>query len=221
MRAQCRRGFTLLEVMIAVAIVALSMGVMVEIEVHAIEKTNDAKMYTVATLLARGKMLDVQQTLKEEGFGDFMKLLDGDFEEEGFDDFRWAARVRKVEVPTPSGAGSSADNPPEGSGGMSLATLAPMIQNLGSVLENAVREIELRVTWKDGKYDRHIAIVTHVVSREGLAAGLQSSGMPGAAGGLPGGMPMPGAATRQPTSKLPGLRPGASPVSGARPAVTK
>ena len=178
-----QRGFTLLEVMIAVAIVALSMGIIIEIESKAITKTNDAKMYTIATLLARGKILDVQQTLKEEGFGDFMKILDGDFEEEGFPDFTWVARVRKVEVPTPPTTGGDTQGV-EGGGGMSMAALAPMVQNLGSVLENAVREIELRVLWKDGAYDRDITIVTHVVSRDSLAAGLMNSGMGG--GGIPG-----------------------------------
>lgn len=178
-----RKGFTLLEVMVAVAIVAVSMGVIVEIESHAIEKTNDAKAFTVATLLARGKILDVQQKLQEDGFGDFMKILDGDFEEEGFPDFRWVARVRKVEVPTPP-TGSGVEGAATGATGnaapgMSLAMLGPMFQNVGQVLENAVREIDLRVMWKDGVYDRDIRIVTHVIDKQGLASGLQNSGLSG------------------------------------------
>ncbi|MBN2359586.1 MAG: prepilin-type N-terminal cleavage/methylation domain-containing protein [Deltaproteobacteria bacterium] len=172
------RGFTLLEVMVAVAIMALAVGVIAEIEGHAIEKTNDTKCYTVATLLLRGKILDVQQTLAEEGFGDFVKLLEGDFSEEGFPDFRWAARVRKLEVPIPTSAGGEqANQAVEGSGGLSLATLAPMLQNVGSVLENAVRELEVRVLWMDGKYERHVSVVTHVVSREALAAGMLNAGL--------------------------------------------
>ncbi|MFH1810866.1 MAG: type II secretion system protein [Pseudomonadota bacterium] len=188
-----RQGFTLLEVMIAVAIVALAMGVVIEIETNAIDKTVDTRNYTVATLLARGKILDVQQTLREEGFGDFMKILDGKFEEEGFPEFTWIARVRKVEVPTPTSLGAGGNEPVEGSGGMSMAALAPMVQNLGSVLENAVREIEVRVLWKDGEYDRHISVVTHIVSRESLATGLMNSGMSGLGGGtgLPPGMNLP------------------------------
>jgi len=181
-----RRGFTLLEVMVAVAVMALAMGVMVEVEGHAIEKTNDAKYYTVATLLLRGKILDVQQTLREEGYGDFVNVLEGDFSEEGYPEFRWAARVRKLEVPIPSSAGGEkANQATEGSGGLSLATLAPMLQNVGSVLENSVRELEVRVLWMDGKYQRHVAVVTHVVSREALAAGMLNAGLPaGSASGL-------------------------------------
>jgi len=183
---QTGRGFTLLEVMVAVAIMALAMGVITEIESHAIEKTNDAKAYIVATLLLRGKILDVQQKLAEEGFGDFSKVLEGDCSEEGFPDFRWAARVRKLEVPIPTDVGGdSANRPTEGSGGMSLTTLAPMLQNVGSVLENSVRELEVRVLWMDGKYQRHVALVTHVISREALAAGMLSAGL--STGSLPGG----------------------------------
>jgi prepilin-type N-terminal cleavage/methylation domain-containing protein len=200
-----RRGFTLLEVMIAVAIVALAMGVVIEIETHAIDKTMDTRSYTIATLLARGKILDVQQTLAEEGFGDFAKVFDGTFEEEGFPEFTWIARARKVEVPTPASLGSGGGEAVEGSGGLSLATLAPLVQNLGSVLENAVREIEVRVLWKDGEYDRHVSVVTHVVSKDMLAAGLLNSGLPGAGGGgLPAGLVPPGSGASPGGGMLPG-----------------
>ena len=231
-----RSGFTLLEVMVAVAIVALSMGVIIEIESQAIAKTSDAKAFTIATLLARGKMLDVQQTLSEEGYGDFMKVLDGDFSEEGFADFRWIARVRKVEVPTPpigsgmntSGAAAGATSTGGAGPSMGLGMLAPMMQNVGKILENSVREIELRVLWKDGKYDRNIRIVTHVIDKQGLANGMQNSGIPGmsgmpgmSGGGLPGlqGASRPGGSMRRPQgamsrpSRLNNMRPGA----GMRP----
>lgn len=184
-RRQTSGGFTLLEVMVAIAIMALAMGVITEIEGHAIEKTNDAKAYVVSTLLLRGKILDVQQQLAEEGFGDFAKVLEGDFSEEGFPDFRWAARVRKLEVPIPTDVGGAkANQATDGSGGMSLATLAPMLQNVGSVLENSVRELEVRVLWMDGKYQRHVALVTHVISREALAAGMLNAGL--STGSIPG-----------------------------------
>jgi general secretion pathway protein I len=185
MRRQTGSGFTLLEVMVAIAIMALAMGVITEIEGHAIEKTNDAKAYIVGTLLLRGKILDVQQKLSEEGFGDFSKVLEGDFSEEGYPGFRWAARVRKLEVPIPTDVGGAGGNQAkEGSGGLSLATLAPMLQNVGSVLENSVRELEVRVLWMDGTYQRHIAVVTHVISREALAAGMMNAGL--SAGTIPG-----------------------------------
>lgn len=193
-RRQTGSGFTLLEVMVAIAIMALAMGVITEIEAHAIEKTNDAKAYVVSTLLLRGKILDVQQKLAEDGFGDFAKVLEGDFSEEGYPGFRWAARVRKLEVPIPTDVGGAgANQAKEGSGGLSLATLAPMLQNVGSVLENSVRELEVRVLWMDGTYQRHVAVVTHVISREALAAGMLNAGLsmgsiPGAATGGAAGL---------------------------------
>ena len=184
-------GFSLLEVMVAIAILALSMGVIMEIEGHAIVKTNDAKAYTVATLLARGKILDVQQELEEDGYGDFMKVLDGDFEEEGFPDFRWAARVRKVEIPIPgSMPGEAGGRTAEGSGGMALGSLTPMLQSFSKVFEDAVREIEVQVLWSEGPYEQHVSVVTHIVSRELLRGGLSGAGLPA---GMPGGVGMPGA----------------------------
>jgi general secretion pathway protein I len=198
MKPNSRPGFTLLEVMISLAIVAVALSVTLEMQGMAALKTETARHITVATLLARGKILDVQQQLKEDGFGDFMKILDGDFEEEGFKEYRWIARVRKVEVPMPSAGNDVGSNPAEGSGGMSLGMLAPMLQSFGTVLEGAVREIEVRVLWQQGKSEDWVTVVTHVVNRDLLNSGLMGSGIPdlsslqsgsGSSGQVQGGMP--------------------------------
>jgi prepilin-type N-terminal cleavage/methylation domain-containing protein len=93
-----RRGFTLLEVMVSLSILALAMVTIAGVNATAFESSNYAKYITVATLLGRGKMLDVEEQLRKDGFGDLDKEYDGDFSAEGHPNITWRAACREVEV---------------------------------------------------------------------------------------------------------------------------
>lgn len=93
-----RRGFTLLEVMVAVAMLALAITAMAAINANSFEASNYARGITVATLLARSKMLDLEQEIQKDGFGSNEKTFDGDFSEEGFPGVTWRAVARPVDI---------------------------------------------------------------------------------------------------------------------------
>lgn len=93
-----RRGFSLLEVMVALSILALALVAISGVNANAFESSNYARYVTVATLLARGKMLDVEEKLRKDGFGDTDKEYDGDFDAEGYPGVKWNAVCRPVEV---------------------------------------------------------------------------------------------------------------------------
>ena len=94
-----RRGFTLLEVMVAMAIMAMGFSVLSEAHGRAALATIDARNVTMGTILARGKMLDVEFELKKDGFGDYDKVIEGDFSKEGQPEYKWIATARKIEIP--------------------------------------------------------------------------------------------------------------------------
>lgn len=96
--AAAARGFSLLEVMVAIAVLALSITAMAAINANSFEASNYARGVTVATLLARSKMLDIEQELQKDGFGSDEKTFDGDFSEEGFPGVTWRAVARPVEI---------------------------------------------------------------------------------------------------------------------------
>lgn len=93
-----RRGFTLLEVMVSLAILALALTAAAGVSANAFEASNYARGITVATLLARSKMVDIEQKLEKDGFSENDQEEDGDFAEEGFEKVKWTATVRKVEM---------------------------------------------------------------------------------------------------------------------------
>ena len=86
-------GFTLLEVMIALAILSVSLVALAGINSGAMNMHAYAKRLTVATMLARGKMADLEQKLQSEGLPTDDDVEQGTFEEEGYKEFRWEAQI--------------------------------------------------------------------------------------------------------------------------------
>jgi general secretion pathway protein I len=91
-------GFTLLEVTVAMAVLALGLVAVVDINAGAARLHEASQQLTVGTLLARSKMIDLEQKLNEEGFSDFDTQLDGVFDTEGHSDFRWHAEILKPDL---------------------------------------------------------------------------------------------------------------------------
>jgi general secretion pathway protein I len=144
-RGARQRGFTLLEVMIALAILAGALTVLVNSVASNVKNTQDAESTTIATSLARAKMYDIEETLIQDGFLETDQSTEGDFGDEGFSEITWAAKVEKVEIPSfdklqemqnvtaagsamGSGAGSGSDME---EGGFGNSALGGMLSLLG------------------------------------------------------------------------------------------
>jgi len=87
------RGFTLLEVVVAMAILALALMAIFDLNSGALSTHAYTKRLTVASMLARGKMVDLEQKLLDEGFPTQDDEESGDFDDEGWPSFKWRARI--------------------------------------------------------------------------------------------------------------------------------
>lgn len=184
-------GFTLLEVMVALAILALALTAIVGINGNAIRSHGYAKRVTVATMLARSKMADIESKYIEEGFtSEFDQVMEGTFEEEGWSDYRWKAEIIKPDIDAANATalvetmvnklmgdvsslgaraeGNSTAAPvptPDMSGVASM--IKPMIEGqvttLVETMKKAVREVRLTVSWKEGAQTDSFDVVTHLV----------------------------------------------------------
>ena len=111
------RGFTLLEVVIALAILAVGMTVLLQTQATAVVMTTEADKVRIGTLLAQEKMAECQLYVEKNGFSSDDIDEDGDFSEYGAEDFRadvgdvdiaatlgdyrWAYTVRQIELTMP------------------------------------------------------------------------------------------------------------------------
>jgi general secretion pathway protein I len=94
-RARRLRAFTLLEVMVSLGILAVALVAIGDLNGGAVRMHAYATRLTVAVQLSRGKMLDVEQQLHKDGLSDYSKEYHGDFEEEGWPNYKWRAKVIK------------------------------------------------------------------------------------------------------------------------------
>src|SRR2546430_15241211 len=91
-------GFTLLEVMISLAILAVALVAISDLNGGAVAMHAYSRRATEATLLLRSKMLDVEDELQKHGPSDFDDEKHGDFSEEGPADYAWSAEILKPDV---------------------------------------------------------------------------------------------------------------------------
>lgn len=90
-----RRGFTLLEVMVAMAILAMSLVAAFDVVGGALRNHERTRHLELATMLARGKLAEVEARFEEDGFRDFDEEDDGTFEAEGHPEVTWAVKTVK------------------------------------------------------------------------------------------------------------------------------
>jgi general secretion pathway protein I len=88
-------GFTLLEVMVALAVLAGSLMAVAELSGNALRNYGYARELSVATLLARGKMAELEEKYDDSGFTDFDQKEDGNFSDQGHPNIRWALDLRR------------------------------------------------------------------------------------------------------------------------------
>jgi len=93
-----KRGFTLLEVMISLAILAIALVAISGLNGGAVAMHAYGRRATEATLLLRGKMLDVEDDLQKSGFSDFDDEKHGDFSDQGAGGYAWSAEILRPDV---------------------------------------------------------------------------------------------------------------------------
>ncbi len=90
-----RRGFTLLEVMVALVVLAGSLMAVADLSGNALRNYVYARDLSVATLLARGKMAEMEEKYEDVGFTDFDQSEDGSFSDQGQPGMRWKLELKK------------------------------------------------------------------------------------------------------------------------------
>lgn len=145
-------GFTLLEVMVAVAILAISLSVLLSFQGNTLLVSGRQENITIATMLARQKMVEIELEL-EEGMrkGEFPDdRSDEAVFDPPFEDYRWKMSVKKVELPAPV-VGE------EGS-------VQDMIgKQLSQEIAKTVRELRLEISWDEMGEPQSVEVVTHLV----------------------------------------------------------
>src|SRR6476620_4427501 len=97
-----QRGFTLLEVMLALALMGLGLVVLIKSAAGNIASSEEAHMMGIATDLARGKMYDIEEILLKDGFTDTNQSQESEkcFDDEGWPNVCYSYKVEEPKMPT-------------------------------------------------------------------------------------------------------------------------
>ena len=152
-------GFTLLEVIIAMAIMVIALASILSMESSAINASAKAKTLNVVTMLARARMIDTEYMFEGKTFEE-VKPEDGGTFDAPYQDYRWTSKIKEVQFPNlVSGAGNKKEG---GSGGEDevMATMGKLVTNF---LSKAVREVNVTVYWKKGSGEQSYTLTTYWV----------------------------------------------------------
>jgi len=156
---------------VALAILAMGLGVLLTAQASSLDAAGRARDLTVATLLARGKMIDIEQELIDEGFPQGEQTDDGEFGDEGHPEIKWASKVSEIELDL-GGLGSLCAGFGEGEGDSTdcesmLGSFGGMAEGFMSDLGNSVRVVELKITWPTGpKYTESFSVKTMAIRED-------------------------------------------------------
>lgn len=201
-----RHAFTLLEVMVALGIMALAMMVLVDTQSTAVMMTNEGDRIRTATMLANEKMKEVALTLEVEGWssqdieeeGEFEDFgneefrgdsLHLDYDEDQLSEFRWAYTVRSIDLTIPSDLGSMAgdlagggywgetQDEPDVGGMPDLADFGFGPDKIAEMLSPYLREVRVLVWWGENEDEvDQVEIVHHVINPSGVVSNPDEDG---------------------------------------------
>lgn len=185
LRARRAGGFTLLEVMVALAILAMGLMALSDVVGGALRNHGRAGRLDVATLLARGKLAELEDGFERTGFRDFDQEDGGTFEREGHPEVRWKVEVlrprvelgpeRILQLLTGTAGGdlstllgqgqADADGPQSVLPGTAAvaSSMNAQLTAMGEQIKKSVREVRLTVSWAEGAREDAFTVVTHLV----------------------------------------------------------
>ncbi len=165
-------GFTLLEIMVAIAILSITLVVMLSIVTNNVRATNHAKMTTAATFLARTKMVDIEDQILDVGFSETTETAAGAFKELGYPQFRWETTIERIELPADMGQRAkdqATDDTKDAKDPMSMLTgimgsmMSSFIEPVRIGLQESVRKVTVRVLWNEhGRRDQSFEVVQYL-----------------------------------------------------------
>ncbi len=149
-------GFTLLEVMIAMAIMLVAFSSILAIQSSSMNSALRSRQIHEVSMLARNAMAQTEVEISGKNFKDISPEISGQFDDP-YQDYTWTRKIKEVTLPNLAGlaqatkdkAGGDAQSNREEEEKNS-AIMEQMTKVLTNFLSKALREVTITVSWKRG-----------------------------------------------------------------------
>jgi prepilin-type N-terminal cleavage/methylation domain-containing protein len=157
-------GFTLFEVIIAMAIMVLALSSILAIESGSINASARAKQMSIVAMLARNEMIMTEFDIEGKTFDEIEKDKTGQFEAP-YGDYTWKRAIKEIEFPPINPAAGANPDGSQGAGndqdnGANVDTMAKLITNY---LSKALREVSVTIVWKKSGKEQTFTVATYWV----------------------------------------------------------
>jgi prepilin-type N-terminal cleavage/methylation domain-containing protein len=160
-RKKASFAFTLIEVMMATAIMAIAFSAILTTQSNSILLTIKTRDTNLAGFLARNLMVESEHLMEGKPFGELKQEELGTYPAP-YERFKWKREVKEIEFPdfaSFAAGGDSGDD--QGNNSQQARILG---QSITRYLSNAVREMVITVSWPRGDGEQSVRLSTYLIN---------------------------------------------------------
>lgn len=169
-------GFTLLEVLIAVAILAISLSSLMGSQIASMRAIRYSQQLSAAAFLAEWRLIELEFEQRKEGWVENDVDVEGDFSEQGWPNMRYECLVDFVELPEynelleaktdadralEDESESVTDSSVADTGEQAFSAIGMVWPQIKQAIETSIRKATCTVFWKDGDVEHDFDVATY------------------------------------------------------------
>jgi len=155
-----RKGFTLIEVLIAMAIFVTAFFSIIDSQNMNVRSSARARRMSQATLLAEQKLSEVMLKYDGKSLSEIPEKEEGQFEKQ-FSSYRWVFSSQDFNydlsflVQMMQGEGEEAKEQQQ-------SPILAYLPKISKFIQNSSKEITVTIYWKEGSGERNFTLTTHL-----------------------------------------------------------
>jgi prepilin-type N-terminal cleavage/methylation domain-containing protein len=156
------QGFTLIEVMIAIGILAIGVGAILVAENNSLDVTLRAKRMTTVAMLAKNSLIEAEREMEGKPFSEIKTESSGTYDAP-YADYRWERKIKEITFPNMLDPTSGSGDPTaaaKDSGGVQVVDqgVEKVIKIATQYLSKSSREISITVLWTEKKESQKFSV---------------------------------------------------------------